>query len=407
MVVRVKLVIQTPGDTKVQDLPEYQLEETIQRIVSAGEGSRVPPLPHEVFRYKLPKGAVVIYGDNKRARTRNFWYEVRGLRALARWSGTAYRHSCTREFPNGLRTEVDGVDVATGTTMVELKQAKITQRWIDYYDHKRARLGFRACHVVAPAFSARLDVPPAVRCFNFAPDVATLMRYYAEQFAIPAWFAPLVPARHVRVLLDTGRWHGIRRKLTTTPKRTGAGKIALALHRLAERHKHPVRLYYSLSPMVRPVAEFQGRGYPLERAVAAFDVDADHKHHVIGPEGYCVACLEDATRKATELAEQLTARGYAFRRVHSGAKGFHFYLVDEDAGGHALEHPHRDLESLARELRDARGRPLTDNVNFRGGDGGFDAHRIFKLPGTVDAVTGVRVAPELDQLPFDEAVHEH
>ncbi len=400
-----KLVVQSPTGTMVRMLRECDLEPTIAEIKGQGMGRIVEPLANEIFRYRTENGVAVIYGDNRVLRAKNFWFEIRALHALAIATGEQFFHGKKLQFDNGLETEVDGIDVSTGRTMVEVKRTTITQEWIDFYEQKRQRLAMRECWVVASTFEKPLIIPTSLRCFTFVPDDATLMTYYNEHFHLPDWIESLVPPRHVRILLVNGRWHGIKRKLTRTAKHTPTSKLVLALNNLYHIQKLPVRIYYSLAPMVRPVAEYQGRGYPFTRTLAAFDVDSGHTDHVIGREGYCTQCLLDAETKAAAVASQLTQLGHKFLRVYSGAKGFHFYLLNEGSEQEQLvkEISLEAMEQLSCQLANKEGVPLTDNPNFRA-KAGFDIHRIFKLPATVDASTGIVVQETLKQLQFHDVL---
>ncbi len=400
-----KLVVQSRTGSTVRPLRECDLEPTIAEIKKQGTGHIVQPLTNEIFRYQTENGVAVIYGDNRVLRAKNFWFEIRALQALASATGNQFFHGKKLLFDNGLETEVDGIDVATGRIMVEVKRATITQDWIDFYEQKRQRLAMRECWVVASAFEKPLIIPTSLRCFTFVPDDATLMSYYNEQFHLPDWIETLIPPRHVRILLGNGRWYGIKRKLTRTAKHTPTSKLILALNNLHRIQKLPVRVYYSLAPMVRPVAEYQGRGYPIARTLAAFDVDAGHKDHIIGREGYCMECLRDAETKAAIVSNQLTALGKKFHRVFSGAKGFHFYLLNEDPeqGIVAQEISLQEMAQLSHDLVSREGIPLTDNPNFRA-KVGFDIHRIFKLPATVDASTGIVVQETFNQLQFHDVL---
>ncbi len=400
-----KLVIQSPAGTSVRMLRECDLEPTIANLKGQDTGYIMPPLANEIFRYRTGNGVAVIYGDNRIHRAKNFWFEIRALHALAIATGDQFYHGKKLRFENGLETEVDGIDVATGRTMVEVKRTTIPQEWIDFYEQKRQRLGMRECWVVASAFEKPLNIPTAFHCYAFTPDDATLMEHYNKELHLPEWIENLVPPRHVRILLGNGRWHGIKRKLTRTAKHTPTSKLVLALNNLHNVQKLPVRVYYSLAPMVRPVAEYQGRGYPFTRTLAAFDVDAGHKDHVIGREGYCIQCMHEAETKAAAVASQLSQMGYKFLRVYSGAKGFHFYLLNEglEKGQQAQEISLEAMEQLSSQLANKEGVPLTDNPNFRA-KAGFDTHRIFKLPATVDASTGVVVQESFKQLQFRDVL---
>ncbi|MFX0100004.1 MAG: hypothetical protein ACFFCS_10530 [Candidatus Hodarchaeota archaeon] len=401
-----KLVIQRFDDSIVEEIKEHELESTISEVKSSFFGEEIEPLQHELFRYKTPHGVVVIYKDNKVLRTKNFWYEFRGLSILAKHMQCAFRHGVKLQFPDGQETEVDGLDVESGTIMVEAKKTKITQEWIDFYEGKRKRLNFKECLVLAPKFEDDLEVLGSIKLFQFRPDVGTLLDFYNDDFEIPDWFAPHVSSRHVRVLLSNGRWYGIRRKLTTTAKHTPRSKLLMALNTIAGRRLQPIRVYYTLCPMVRPVYEFHGWGHPFKKIIAAFDVDSDHGVHVIGKEGHCLQCLDESTKKVQLIEEKLTDDGWEFIRIHSGSKGFHVYLMDPSREGKVFEMEVAEYFELVKELQDEDGNYLTDNWKFRMKDGSFDLHRIFKFPGSVDVATGVKITPKLEKLQFNDKLEE-
>ena len=57
-------------------------------------------------------------------------------------------------------------------------------------------------------------------------------------------------------------------------------------------------------------------------------------------------------------------------------------------------------------LKDENNISLTDNNNFKSKNGSFDLHRIFKLPNSIDAVTGIRVVEKLERLDFKDQISE-
>ena len=65
-----------------------------------------------------------------------------------------------------------------------------------------------------------------------------------------------------------------------------------------------------------------------------------------------------------------------------------------------------DFLELINTLKSDSGEFLTDNINFRANDNSFDLHRIFKLPYTVDASTGLLVKEKLEQLNFNDIILE-
>ena len=399
-----KLVIQQGTFNKSRNIEEYEVDNVIEMIKANYYGERIDPLPYELARFRIPNGVAVIYYDNRKVRTRNYWYEVRGLSALAKYLGLNFYHSVPKEFRDGQLTEIDGIDVESETKMIELKQTKIPQKWIDFLENKRARLGIKECYICAPSFDENIKIPEAVRVFKINLDINTLKDYYNKEFKLPEWFSPYISNRHVRFLLSNGLWYGIKRKLTKTAKHTENTKILQNINLIFKRRKQPIRIYYSLSRMAIPQRDFYGKGYPLSHIMAAFDVDSDHKPHIIGSKGFCEKCLEQAKPKRDLLEEILLDLGYDVEIIHSGFKGYHLYCLDDD--GFPVELSVKEIQDLLPKLRDYNDNPLTDNENFRGQDGSFDLHRIFKLPNTIDVVTGIRVSKKLERLKFEDQIQE-
>ncbi len=397
-----KLVIQQGKTTTSRNIQEHELENTLLNIKNELGGIRINPLPYEIARFKIPNGVAVIFQDNKKLRTRNYWYEVRGLAVLSKELGMDFYHSLSLKFQDGQSTEIDGLDVESESIMIELKQATINQKWIDFYDQKRKRLGLKICIICAPRFDNNLNIPPNIQVFQVLLDNSAIFNYYKEDFELPDWFEPFVPSRHVRILLGSGNWYGIKRKLTKTAKHTPTSKLKQSILHLFKQGQFPVRLYYSLASMLIPQRDYYGKGYPQPRVIAAFDVDSDHKPHVIGNKGYCLKCLEEAAKKRHLLKEKLIDLGWKVRVIHSGFKGYHVYCLDEENKLEEMELV--KIQNLIEELKDEEGNPLTDNENFRSKDGTFDLHRIFKLPNTIDAVTGLKVTSKLERIQFNDKI---
>ena len=74
-----KLVIQTENKTQIKSIKEFQLGDIIYNIKSNFRGQIESPLKYELFRYKLNKGVIIIYKNNRIMRNKNTWYEVRAL----------------------------------------------------------------------------------------------------------------------------------------------------------------------------------------------------------------------------------------------------------------------------------------------------------------------------------------
>ncbi|MBN1801001.1 MAG: hypothetical protein JW891_05800 [Candidatus Lokiarchaeota archaeon] len=397
-----KFIIQQGKNTISRNIQEHELDTLLLYIINDLDGIRIDPLPYEIARFKIPHGVAVIFQDNKKLRTRNYWYEVRGLAVLSKELGLEFYHSVPMKFQDGQSTEIDGLDVESERTMIELKQTTITQKWIDFYEYKRKRLGLQTCVICAPRFETNLEIPPKIQVYKVRLDNGTVLKYYEEDFELPNWFEPFIPSRHVRVLLGSGNWYGIKRKLTKTAKHTPTSKIKQSILYLFRQGQLPVRIYYSLASMLIPQRDYYGRGYPQPRIIAAFDVDSDHKPHVIGKEGFCLKCLEEAAVKRDILTEKLVDLGWSVRVIHSGFKGYHVYCIEE--GKNLKELDVEQIQNLIIKLKDDEGVALTDNENFRSKDGSFDLHRIFKLPNTIDAVTGMRVINKLERIKFNDQI---
>lgn len=398
-----KLVIQYSGNVKVKNIKEYEIKKYIKIIKSAHNGKEVSPLKYEIFRYKFKNGTAIIYKDNKKLRTRNIWYEIRALCSLSQILQTPFYHQIKFKGKNGLETEIDGLDVNLKEIMVEIKYSIINQKWIDYYAKKRQTLGLKNCIIIAPKFNESLKIPPNISCYRFLPDIDALIAYYNNDFNIPFWIKPYISSRHVRILLNNGRWIGIKRKLTYTAKHTPESKLKLFINYLLRINNFPVKIYYSLSPMLIPVEEYYGKGRPLPLTLAAFDVDSDPHQHIIGKEGYCLKCLENSNRKANTISEIFLNLGLTYKRVYSGSKGYHFYILD-DKNDKAKELSIYDFDKYLQLFRANQNEELIDNFNFRAKDGTYDLHRIFKLPHSIDFSTGIIVQEKFRKIKFKDTI---
>lgn len=387
-----KLLIQTSEGVKVKTIKEYELGEIIFDIKSKYEGQEINPLKYELFRYKLPKGVVVIYNDNRILRARNEWFEYRALAALAGQYGE-FKHGVQFK-KDGYQTEVDGISL-DGKIMVEIKRDKITQAWVDFYAKKLEKLGFKELILVAADFEEHLKYPHSIIPVKFIPDWDAIQDHY-RNFRFPEWIQDLVPARHFRFLLPNGRWQGAKRKFTETAKHSPESKFAQAIHWL--KYWMPVKIYYTMSRMVNPPREYYGKGYPLPHLLAVFDIDAEAHPHIIGTKGFCEQCLSEATTKTEAAKTLLTNEGYAIKTIFSGKKGYHLYIMQDDK---AKEVNSEEFFHLLHLIKD-----YTDSISFRDKNDQFDLHRIIKVPHTVDASTGMLVTEEIqkvklkDQLSF-------
>ncbi len=383
-----KLLIQTPEGTIVNLIKEYELGKTIQCIKTNYLGTEVNPLKYELFRYKLPKGVVVIFKDNRVLRTRNEWFEYRALAALAREYG-AFKHGVLLK-KNGYQTEVDGVSLEENL-LVEIKRDFINQGWIDFYSSKLKKLGYKILFLVAPAFKKDLIVPSDIKLIKFRPDWRSIHSYY-QHYKFPTWIREKIAPRHFRFLLPNGRWKGAKRKFSKTAKHTPESKFYQAIKWL--KFWTPVKIYYTMSRMVNPPREYFGRGYPLPHLLAVFDIDADSHTHIIGPQGFCQRCITEASEKRKFAEEILTNEGYQFKTIFSGKKGFHIYIFEEDE---AKEVNPGEFFQIMEKIK-----AFTDSISFRDKNNQFDIHRIIKVPNTIDASTGMIVNTGIKKLNLND-----
>jgi len=379
-----KLLIQTAEGAEVKTIKEYQLGETILKIKINYAGCEIDPLKYEEFRYKLPKGVIVIFKDNRVLRARNEWFEYRALAALAPEYG---------EFRQGVlfkkdtfQTEVDGVSI-DDNILVEVKRDKITQAWVDFYAQKLKKLEFRELIIVAADFEEKLNFPASIKPAKFIPDWDEIQKYY-KSFQFPEWIQEAISSRHFRFLLPNGKWQGAKRKFTQTPKHSLESKFSQAIKWL--KYWIPVKIYYTMSRMVNPPREYYGKGYPLPHLLAVFDIDAGSHTHIIGAKGVCEQCLSEAAEKTKTAEEILRNEGYAVKTVFSGKKGFHIYLMQDNR---VKEVSSEELLDILQKIKD-----YTDSISFHDKNNQFDLHRIIKVPYTIDASTGMLVTEKMQKL---------
>ena len=389
-----RLVIQRAGDTISKRIEEKDFAEVIRWIKRNYDGHEEKPKRYELFRYVLKDGGIaVIYRDNRKIRTRNTWIEIRAISLLSRFVDLTFEHSVQIETDSG-NIEVDGVNWDT-KTMVEVKYQNITQEWINYYHSKMKRLGFNKCYILAKSFDRNLKTPPNIKLYKLELDFKTPLEYYTKRFRFPDWIRAYIPSRHIRFLLSNGRWTGIRKKITETPKYRLEDKFLSQLMFVSRYGEIPIKIYYSMARMVSPVSEYIGKGYPMPYLLLVFDVDAPITHFFIDERGFCDSCLRISRSIAKTVQEKLTSLGYEAKQLYSGVKGVHVYgLKDKEA----VEVKPDVMMRLSQDLQG-----FVDNVNFKGSLG-FDIHRIIKLPNSVDLTTGIIIKENFERLKLKDSL---
>lgn len=394
--------------TKGQDITEAELLSLVGRWDP--EGVQEGQTPYELLRLvQSPPTSgkpevLVVYRDNRVLRSRNAWFEHRALAQLANELRTSVRHNIPGTLSrNGhtLPTDVDG-ELADSTAAVEVKYATMTKKTLDFLNLKRQELGYDHLHVIAPRYSDDLQTNPTnVSLWKLEVDFSGLWDYY-NGFKIPEWFRPVLGPRHVRFLLSNGTWKGITRRIADTSKSSAEDKLGQQMVRLRGRNNQfPVKIYYSLARATDPLGEFRGRGVMTAPVVMGFDFDSAKHQHIFTPGRGCELCLSpDVWEQAEMVGERLTEQGHYYVQCFSGSKGFHFYLLDDEGKVRQT----RDLNTITNII-DSFG--CFDD--FRSKDGVWDMHRIFKIPGTVDATTGykvVDVSSKDPKLPFKDRLEK-
>ena len=139
--------------------------------------------------------------------------------------------------------------------------------------------------------------------------------------------------------------------------------------------------------------ERQGKGIPLDLLLLVLDVDADrdHNEHLIDDHGICDRCLSSAKQKL----ESVRRTAEPERCVFSGSKGYHLHYQREISSAEMLE--------FLAEIN--KHQELVDDFTFaRDGVKQFDMHRIFKVPGTVDATTACVIDEDLKRLDVKDQI---
>lgn len=388
-----RVVIQFKGFSISFKITEKDLDFIIEYLRDLYDGVDVEPLSQELFRRKIPKGAVIVFKKNKRERTRSEWLEYRALLSLSKLLNIDFLHS-VQFWVDGIQREVDGVNPEE-KIMVEVHWSTLDAGWLKYYLKKKRLLGFKKCIIVAK------DIDPSLRLsrddveiYTFRLDTQSIVRHYRKDLSFPPWIRDLLGKRHIRILTNKGVWVGLRRRLSRTPRYSPEKKLSIELTKMMRKGKYPIKIYYSQARMVNPVAEFRGRGRPIPILIGVVDIDAD-KDVFIGWKNY-LEKLYSVLRDKIEFAEE-TLRNLSFhtKLFFSGKKGFHIYFFRDG-------NPEFGVKMLKR-IYDLLG-DVADNITFRNRKGEYDLHRIIKLPGTIDQTTGYTIAEKPIRIPNDEIV---
>ena len=121
-----KLVIQQGTNTTSRNIEEYEVDNLLQMIETEYEGERIEALPYEFARFRIPNGVAIIFYDNRKIRTRNYWFEVRGLAILAKHLGLQFFHTVPIRFSDGHEIQIlPAIKTATGIRIASVKD----DRW--------------------------------------------------------------------------------------------------------------------------------------------------------------------------------------------------------------------------------------------------------------------------------------
>lgn len=336
---------------------------------------------------------VIIYKDNRQLRTRNTWKEQRILRAFSKYLQQDDSYADKRPaFFHGVQyhldhtsavfhTEIDGQFVNNQTVGIEVKGGRIKRNELNFFIKKMNIIGLEHLHLFAPSYATDCIVscPSKISLWSYQLDFESLTNYY-NNFSLPEFISQEIGRRHLRFLLQNGRWTSPKRRMTDTAKYSGSQKIIQELFRI---YRLPVKIYYSLARVIDPISEFRGKGYPIDQIVLGFDIDADTHQHTITDKSYCQKCVKTSYQKLQKVVTLLDEEQMNYKVLLSGAKGFHVYLLDDH--GKVLIGKESDVTSyldLFHGLVDDFRSTYTKEWDF---------HRIFKLPGTIDATTGQQI----------------
>ncbi|MHA2250230.1 MAG: hypothetical protein ACXAD7_07705 [Candidatus Kariarchaeaceae archaeon] len=325
----------------------------------------------------------VIYKENRITRTRNTWYEMRALTSLSKFLDKEFYYSYKTTW-KGYETEVDGVSLDEKLA-VEIKRQTIDKKTLRFLEHKLYDLGFDKLIVIAPKFKS-LEPSADTTLLVFRPSFTAAMKYYQTSFTIWKAFWNLAQQRHFRYLLANGRWRPQRRRYTKSSKWSPSQRMIHEIGRFYRQYSFPIKIYFSLSRLIGPLHEFEGKGYPIDLFIAAFDVDGKHQgNHILGKQGYCNDCMIDAKKRLTRFTAYLDSNEFEYVVLNSGSKGFHVYLMQNNK---IMEITRTQMEKITMDNEDVIDSFLSKR------DKEFDNHRIFKVPYSIDASTGTIIGNE-------------
>ncbi|MFH0815537.1 MAG: hypothetical protein V1934_01795 [Methanobacteriota archaeon] len=298
--------------------------------------------------YELLRGDdFVVYQDNRRTRFSRELLVRRAATLLASISGND--------------AKMRGMDVAAGGHRFRFVPSLADEGELEYYE------GTHGAQVIA---LARTPLAPSFRL-----DMKALDEFY-KNYRFPPFFAPFVKMRHFRFQALDGTFRFQSRRYSDS-KHSPSSKLVFDLGRPG----NVAKCYVSLARMLDPRMEARGRGRPLDRMLAIFDIDADkdHSEHLIGADGVCSKCFKNARSKADKALGEFPVA----RLLFSGTKGFHLHLDKEVSAAEYL--------ATAEALNEISA--IVDDFSFeRIGTRCLDMHRIIKVPSTVDAATGCLIA---------------
>ncbi|MHA2364676.1 MAG: hypothetical protein ACXAC7_12030 [Candidatus Hodarchaeales archaeon] len=360
--------------------------------------------PYELCRLERKisnkRELIIVYRDNRQVKTRNTWKEYRVLRAFANFivkeemfthKDAVFEHSVPYKVGDDFTysTEVDGRFKHAPQIGIEIKGMRLNQKMVDFFINKLNMLQLDHLHLFAPNFAPKAleNIPKNLTLWTYNLDYETLTNYY-NTIIIPDFIQPFLGRRHIRFLMTNGRWKSIKTRLTSTKKHTTSHKLKREINRIIikKNNRLPVKIYYSLARVIDPLLEFRGKGYPINEIVIALDIDATKHQHIIDKSSMCQTCLKDATLKLQKVQSYLEQEKISYLTLLSGAKGFHIYLLDSTTKKARVS----NAEEMIAYVDKFSG--LVDDFRAQYSRE-WDFHRIFKLPGTIDASTGQKILP--------------
>lgn len=358
------------GAKKSKHLSDFEAHNIISQIPHE---FKKQPKQWEMLRTKNG----VIYTTNRKQRTKHAFRIKRLCALLAR----KHKH-------NALYDEKKGLVFFDDKSYIIADQIKTK----DEYDFHLKRCSWKSPDAEIVSLT-KSGLAPYLEM-----DAKTIREYY-KTYKFPKWFKPFLKMRHFRAMDCSSRFVFSSRRYNNTSKWKAEDKFRRDMMKLKEIGK----CYYSIARMLDSKKEAEGKGIPVDLIVPVLDVDGKcDGMHEINKQGICTKCMDDAERKLKKVEKRISEY-YGFevlKRLFSGSKGWHIYLRHKKK-----EISQKELLGLIIKLNSSED--LVDNFCFtKEGVFQWDMHRIFKVPGTIDATTACLISEKIKRIDVQDKICE-